>query len=183
MPVGRRARVALVTALAVLVSGCPREGDFPVAPSIALVSPELDPNLGTFRGLMTWLQTGVETELVLHAMPLDSFSCEACSERRVAVEYQLESGDGVLSFDEVQERGVDDAGFVLADYLELSPDAQALVAAGMLPEAPGIASRNPQATFTFEPESDGSWSGTLVVKSSSDYLHTAVVSLARDATP
>jgi hypothetical protein len=181
MNAGRSAGIALVIVAA--ISGCPSQEPFTMAPPVALVGPELDPNLGTFRGQLTWLQTGAETELVVEAIPLDSFSCEGCWPRQVDVGYQLESGDGILSFNEVQARDVDDAGFVLGDSFGLAPDAQKLVTAGTLPDAPGIASREPRATFTFELESAGTWSGTLVVQSSSDYLHTAIVNLARDAAP
>jgi hypothetical protein len=149
---------------------------------VELAGPERDPNLGTFRGQLIWLQTGEQTEVVVQVEP-DAPSMEVSCERAYAeVHYRIDSADGVLTLLVAAQLPLAEEGIVSFDGAVFAPDAGAIAAAGKLPEAPGIAERAPEATLTLSEESDGTRSLVLVVSTSTDYFNVAIATLQRDAS-
>lgn len=149
---------------------------------VELAGPERDPNLGTFRGQLLWLQTGEQTEVVVEVEP-DAPSAEISCERAYAeVHYRVHSADGVLALFEPAQLALAEAGTVRFDGAVFAPDARAIAGAGKLPEAPGIGERAAEATLTLALDDDGTRSLVLVVSTSTDYFNVAVASLQRDAS-
>jgi hypothetical protein len=162
------------------LSACPAEPCEEPPREVALAGVEGDPNLGTFRGSLLWLQTGQETELVVHAEPEVSAVDMSCSRPFVEVQYRAESADGLLALLVPGDLLVEDDGSVSFESASLTADAQALVDAGKLPEAIGIGARDPDATLTLTVESDGTWSAVVTVSTSTDSFSAAAATLQRD---
>ncbi len=182
-PIGFRWLPALVASSWAL-GACPsEERPCQIEPhTVELAGAERDPNLGTFRGQLLWLQTGEQTEVVVEVEP-DAPSVELSCERSYAeVHYRVDSGDGVLALVAPAQVALAEEGTVSFDGAVFEPDARAIADAGKLPEAPGINARAPEATLTFSGESDGTRSLVLVVSTSTDYFNVAIATLQREAS-
>lgn len=182
-PIGTRWLPALV-ASALALAACPsKQQPCEIEPHVVeLAGPERDPNLGTFRGQLLWLQTGEQTEIVVEVEP-DALSVEiSCEHPYANVHYRLESTDGVLALFESAQLALDEAGTISFDGAVFEPDARAIAGAGKLPAAPSIGEQAPKATLTLAVQDDGTRSLVLVVSTSTDYFNVAVATLQRDET-
>jgi len=168
--------------LALALTGCPSEHE-PVAcePTESEIAGELnDPLLGVFRGSLTWLQTGEETDFDVRARPNVATAAD-CGYREVNVTYSLESGDGVLRLEEVESVQVDSEGFIVPGTLTFEVDAHLLIEAGKLAEASNLGDRDPSGALSLGLSDAGGYSGSLVVTSSMDRLNVALVETMPEA--
>ena len=175
-----RARAVLLCAAVAGLGACPDEPCHEPNREVVLAGPEADPNLGTFRGQLLWLQTGQETELRVRATPEQASVEMACERGVVDVAFEIDSADGVLSLRVQAPLEVERDGRVRFSGAGAELDTQTLAGAGKLPEAPDLSARFPHATLTLLPEEDGSWSAVVAISTSTDYFNAAVASLLRD---
>jgi hypothetical protein len=112
--------------------------------------------------------------------PRESVVEVSCGAGSVELDTQIDSADGLLSFDLEQNANVNGEGVVTFYGITLAADALALAGAGKLPDAGNIAERQPSATLTFAREDDGTWAADVTVSTSTDYFHVAVATLERD---
>lgn len=169
--------LGLVAALGSL-NGCPRECEQPDA-DIHLVSAEQDPTLGTFEGQLDWLQSADQTSLRLQVSRQAEMARRSCDYAQVDLTWALESDDGAISEMHTARVGVDDAGVTIPQSQAFGIDVLALVQHGKLPDAPGIAARNPTATLSLVATSENELSVTVTVKSTTDHLTVAAGTLVR----
>jgi hypothetical protein len=160
------------------VAGCPRVCEQPDV-EIALVGVEADPNVGSFEGPLTWLQTDEQVTLRVTVTPLADAVMRKCDQAVLDVSYELESSDAAIVVRQRARVWVDDTGRVAPSKWVAVLDAAALVAHGKLPDAPGIADREPTATLELEPREAGGWSGSIAVRTEHEELTAALVTLSR----
>jgi hypothetical protein len=163
------------------LSACPddcEEG----STELQLVGQAEDPHLGSFAGSLTWLQTDEPAELELALSRPASTVTQSCGRAQVEVGYQLTSSDGLVTRRGTMPWSVDRDGFLIARSWQFQIDAAALIDGNKLPEAPGIAERQPVALVFMDPQPGGTWSVRIAVRSSSDELSVAAASLER-STP
>jgi hypothetical protein len=165
-----------------LLSACPKKAEPCREPvrQVDLAGPDANLSLGTFRGPLTWLQTGEQTELVVRTTPRESVVELSCASGSVQLDTQIDSADGLLSFDLLQNADVNGDGVVTFAGVSVAADALALAEAGKLPDASNIAERQPSATVGFAQRDDGTWAASVTVSTSTDYFHAAVGTLERD---
>ena len=80
------------------LSGCPDEDDC-TGPeeSVELAPAETDPNLATFEGTFTWLQTGDETTLRFSTSRAATLGTKRCGHTAMEVNQALETTDGLVA--------------------------------------------------------------------------------------
>jgi hypothetical protein len=157
--------------------GCDPECD-PVS-EVVLVAPEQDPNRGAFEGTLTWLQTGEDTTLRVSVTTEANSATRSCGPAVVQMALTAETTDGVLLGSRQMDGYVSNEGRFEAGYRGLPLDLVTLGRSGKLTDAPGIEDRNATARLDLAPESDGTWSATVVVQSPSDRLTVGMATLTR----
>jgi hypothetical protein len=163
----RSSRIGIPAALAlVLLPGCPYTCENPVSYTVT------EPTLGTRVATLTWLQTGVMTQLSL-TTETDPVTTPSCT-FDVNVAVTLVSDDGAI--DESREIGerVEPDG-TLPRQLRINIDAERALAAGVAPELPDLLERRPLLLLTLTREGDTFADGELRATSTSDDVALALV--------
>jgi hypothetical protein len=166
------------------LSGCPDDDDCtePEQP-VELAPAEADPNLTTFEGTFTWLQTGDEAKLRFSTSRVASLGTKTCGQIAMEVEQELETTDGLVSVEGVSQQAATDDGFLIVRTQWFTLDPRPWIEAGRVPDAPGILARNPTAVATLAPEADGTWTAMFVVETSSDHMTVGSATLSRLTGP
>lgn len=175
-----RALRGLSVMLALGATGCPDDDNESCEESeVTLVGPEGDPSLGVSKGRLSWLQTGDQSEFTLTATAKSSTATGCGNYYATEVRYQLESADGLVVGENSWTTQVDESGLIQRPELWFTLPAEPIIEAGKVPEAPGLAERSPEAELTLEPEADGSYTGSLLLTTSADWLHVAVCTVSK----
>jgi hypothetical protein len=178
---GRAPRAVLVLALLPVLGGCPAEGCEGPAGTVALVGSPEDPALGSFNGTIDWLQAGDQTAMHVNLEPAESISRTWCGGGSVPTNVAVNTTDDVLALMAQEELPFESSGLIRPDTVHVSLDTAELVAAGKLPEAPDILSRNPATTLVLELRADGTYSVVIQVQTTRDNFYVAEGTLTRAA--
>lgn len=87
------------------LSGCPDDDDCTEPnESVEPAPAETDPNLATFEGTFTWLQTGDETTLRFSTSRAASLGTKRCGHTAMEVNHELETTDGLVAVEVSRNR-------------------------------------------------------------------------------
>lgn len=165
-----------------LLGGCPAEECEGPRVQVKLTA-EREPHIGTFSGTFTWLQTGEETTLDISVVPQKDVATTFCGSGRATVDVSATTQDGVLSERVSSDEDVSSRGTFQGGLSAVRLDLEILVAAGKIPDAPDILSRNPTADLSFWVSEEGTMEALILVWGGADRLHVGMGTLTRRQAP
>jgi hypothetical protein len=176
-----RARFVVLALGCVVLGGCPAEEceDPPV--SVAIAS-DGNPNVGRFSGPFSWLQTGEETTLDTEIVPLEQVAAVRCGVGTTPIHFSTVSSDGVIDETFEPRASIRSDGALPSAY-GLTLRTAVLVAAGKIPEAPDILSRQPETTLSMRRQADDTWEVLVRVRTASDDFVVGLGTLTRRPAP
>ncbi len=176
----RRWHILLVACASSGLVGCPAQKGECSEQKNVLVGATDDPLLGTFKGSLSWLQTGENTTVELTTTALDTdVEYPGCGEDAARVEVTISTGDGVLGKTSLERWVVNVHGRISFEFIHVAVDATDIVEAGKLPDAVDILDRNPEAVFVLTLGEMGMYDAALTVTSASDHLTAAMGTLQK----